>query len=289
MKTVWIHQLGRLDRNFEKAISFSWNSSQKRAPLSSLAFRAYLEEKGKKVANTLFYPISLPFQPKCSQFQEEIWKNLSSYFQSPKKFLAKHPHSQQVEHFAILHSMGRYSYEGREISFSSSLDDITLDIFLEMLRQTQFGKNWPSEWYIDISSGQNIYNIALLEAFRMLILFHCFVFLTKEPLTKFFLLFSDPVIPSIEGFQLHIRELSIKVFFSVPPFPRIQRAEDIQEEAKKIYPDEEEKQKMRDKRKRLVSLIQNFLKLFHSIQKGVPLLVWYLFPPSPKEEEEKNF
>lgn len=224
--SVFIYQIGRLDREFNTARKFQIDEKIYEQPLSSFAFREYLiNEKKYKPKICLVFPVSLPFNPDLKNLKDESLtelkqaivnllenkENRDSYLKDPYNFFNLHPHTKNCNEYLVLHSIGSFA----ALNFVTSFDDIVLAIVFHMIKT--YIKEPFKKLFLDISSGQNIYNSALIEAGRQ---FLTFVKLQNwiNDYLKTYIVFSDPVISgSVGPYQIHSSyELNVKAFF-LPP------------------------------------------------------------------------
>ena len=174
-----IYQIGRLERGAFNPIKFEVHGKVYEALLSSFALKQSFLENGEDAKVILIYPISLFLNKNAPQIEnisedfkqtiEGVLNNkneLSNYLLNPCLYFEKHPHYKQANGFIVIHSIGQY--EG--VKFSATLEELILEIFIDMVKRYQ---DEPfSELYLDISSGQNIYISALLEAGRLFLTFY---------------------------------------------------------------------------------------------------------------------
>ncbi|TYP55428.1 CRISPR-associated CARF protein Csx1 [Thermosediminibacter litoriperuensis] len=264
-----IYQIGRLDRNIIKKQKFRIEGKTRFKQLSSFALKEHLKENGEQAKVILVYPISLPFNRTLenanfgdfSRSLKAVSKNpKEEYLSNPKNFFSNMPYSSEVDDFFVIHSIGEYA----GINFEGKFNDIVFEIALDMIERYN---EEIERIYVDISSGLNIYVSALLEAVRF---FSTWAMLknwlpeAKRP--EIWITFSDPILDNDAAeYQLHREKLEFKAFFASPI-----NKEDINNVAKKIYEDD------RSKKRKLSSLLENFLVIFSAIKNNIPLAV-YLF------------
>lgn len=273
---IIIYQIGRLDLNAFSELEFEIDGKIFKSSLSSFALRDFLISKGYKVEVVLLYPISLPFNSSlindrfkcvcdedCYRQLEHALNKPEEYLKNPSVFFDSHPHSRGVK-YIILHSLGKYKTLSDSVDFDCHYSDIVLMILTDMLKMYLSDEDNIEEIIIDISSGHNIYVSALIEAFRYL---GTWIKLYKwsERIPSLIIAFSDPVIPGIARYGIHIEKQSIKVFFSSPI-----GKEDIDNYklAGTIYSEE------KSKKRNLQSLLESFALTFSAIKNNAPLAIY---------------
>jgi len=295
-----IYQIGRLERGAFNPIKFEIHEKVYKALLSSFALRqSFLEnEHASKVI--LIYPVSLYLNSsllneKATQTQnipaefKKVIENilydkneLSNYLSNPYPYFEKHPHSKEANGFIVIHSIGQY--EG--ISFSATLEELILEIFIDMVKRYQ--EDDFSELYLDISSGHNIYTSALLEAGRLFLTFYKLQnFNLKENGLKVFITFSDPIVaPYDRTFQVHKDFcLEVKTFFSFPEKPTQNGLDNAYSKfAKDLVGDDKELRSF----KRQLNVLFSYGYFFYSAIKNNSPLVLYTWEYHQEEEIDKG-
>jgi CRISPR-associated protein Csx1 len=288
-----IYQIGRLERGAFNPIKFEVHGKVNKALLSSFALKqSFLEnEQASKVI--LIYPVSLVLNknaPKIENIPEDFKQTIESvlknenerfnYLSNPYPYFAKHPHSEEADDFIVIHSLGQY--EG--ISFSATLEELILEIFIDMVKRYQ---DEPfSELYLDISSGHNIYTSALLEAGRLFLTFYKLQnFNLKDKGLKVFITFSDPIVaPYDRTFQVHKDFcLEVKTFFSFPEKPIQNRLDNAYSKfAKDLVGNE-----LRSFKRQLNELFSHGYFFYSAIKNNCPLVL-YTKPYHQEEEIDKG-
>ncbi len=185
----------------------------------------------------LAFPSSLPFNKYLISEKAGIEKDLKnlvekildendrkSYLENPYKFFENHPHAKQADGFFVLHSIFTASkidnFEG--IIFKSTFEQITYEIFLDMIERVFLGNfkeddGEKIELYIDISSGQNFYNSALVEAARSFTLFYKLANYNSQDKIETKIIFSDPILTEEGPYNIHVSyDINPAVFFKSP-------------------------------------------------------------------------
>jgi len=180
---ILIYQIGRLDTNAFQKQSFNIGGKEYASVLSSFALREFIHSKDEKAEVYLIYPISLPFNKallKSKQLAEDvpigflkkisdILSNPMQYLEKPAEFFASHPHNSEATKFTMIHSIGSFETNSTDYPTVFLNKCYYSDIVLEILNLVikDFVDNQKVERVIfDISSGQNVYVLALTEAAR---------------------------------------------------------------------------------------------------------------------------
>ena len=277
-----IYQIGRLDAGAFNPIKFAVNGKEYTALLSSFALKQSFLENGEDAKVILIYPISLFLNKNAPQIVnipedfkqtiESVLKNENerfNYLSNPYPYFEQHPHSKEANGFIVIHSIGQY--EG--IKFSATLEELILEIFIDMVKRYQ--DELFSELYLDISSGQNIYISALLEAGRLFLTFYKLQnFNLKENGLKVFITFSDPIVPPYNRtFQVHKDFcLEVKTFFSFPEKPNQNNLKDAYSKfAKDLVGKDKE---LRPFKRQLTKLFTHGYFFYSAIKNNTPLVLY---------------
>ncbi len=140
-----IYQIGRFEVNSFKSLNFLIDKQVFKSSLSSLALKEYFTKIGINSKVILLYPVSLFFNRNAIErtsdltqdFKEKIFKILDStkdresFFLNPYSFYEFHPHSELVDNFSVIHSIGEY--EG--VEFRATFEEIVFEIFLDILKR----------------------------------------------------------------------------------------------------------------------------------------------------------
>lgn len=270
-----IYQIGRLDSNMDE-LNFLVDGENFSSPLSSLALKRYFGDQTKVF---LLYPVSLPINERLLNSNLDntlkanikwVIENTSSYLNNPESFFNLHPHSQLVDEFIIIHSLGNFM----DWEFKANFDVIVLEIFSEIVNR--YLQNNFSELYIDISSGHNIYVSALIEAARNFLIFQRLQNWDNSQDVKVKISFSDPIISSPKKeFEIHYDyELKLKVFFSSPvekkDLDSFNLARAISGDNKKF-------------KNEIHQMLENFMIVFSAIKNNTPLVLYSLYFNAPSE------
>jgi CRISPR-associated protein Csx1 len=295
-----IYQIGRLERGAFNPIKFEVHGKVYEALLSSFALRQSFLENKQASKVILIYPVSLflnssLLNEKATQTQNipaEFKKVIESilfdknelynYLSNPYPYFEKHPHSKEANGFIVIHSIGQY--EG--IKFSSTLEELILEIFIDMVKRYQ--DEHFSELYLDISSGHNIYTSALIEAGRLFLTFYKLQnFNLKENGLKVFITFSDPIVPPYNRtFQVHKDFcLEVKTFFSFPEKPTQNSLKDAYSKfAKDLVGEDKE---LRPFKRQLNELFSHGYFFYSAIKNNCPLVL-YTWEYHQEEEIDKG-
>ncbi len=194
--------------------------------------------------------LSFELKEKIKKINEDE-KERGKYLESPYDFFKFHPDSKEADDFIILHSIGKFN----NVDFESSITDIILEIFLDMVQRVnsdynindktndkineridfkiddkifekidkiknkKIDQNIDDELniYIDISSGHNIYVSALIEAARKFSVFYNLLHYFDSNKIHIKFLFSDPIFSKDETYDIHKSySLQQNIFFVSP-------------------------------------------------------------------------
>jgi CRISPR-associated protein Csx1 len=270
----FIYQIGRFDTNYTKSINFKIDNMSCQCSLSSIALKQYFEQNGHKTKLILVYPVSIIYNENAvkninDEFVQIIKKNVGSYLDNPKQILNSHPHNKDND-FLVVHSIGKYKLNNI-VTFQGTFDDIVLEILCDMVEKYLEIKSELNEFYIDISSGHNIYISALLEALKHFSIFcQLLNWENKNLRPKTYVVFSEPLMsPSTNEAQMYIKESEFKAFFSSPV-----KKDDIDINngnrlAKRIYYED------REKRSKIDKILTNFGIVFSAIRNNIPLVLYH--------------
>lgn len=233
MEKALILQIGRFDRNLEENVNFEIEGKRYAYPLSSFALKDHLQEKGKIAKVHLLFPVSLYLNKiaisdlKNKAEYQELAEKLEAlfsdsnernrFFTNPAEYYALHPHRKYFDSFSVIHSVGTYDH----ITFDTEFSSLVFELFLILVNQYL---NEPfNELYLDISTGQNIYVTALLEAGRFFLVFNNLQnFLRNSPVDAY-IVSSDPILGRIspeQVFKIYPNyPFKVKAFFSAPLEP----------------------------------------------------------------------
>ena len=275
----FIYQIGRFDANYMSNVEFKFENETYASPLSSISLKQHFLSQGFDTKLVLIYPVSIIYNESAVErlkekdsFVQKINENILNYLDEPRAVLESHPHNKEADDFLIIHSIGRYRLrENNEVEFKSSYDDIVLEILCDMIERYIKVKDQENEFYIDISSGHNIYVSALLEALRHFSVFSQLLnWQNKNFRPKTYIVFSDPILgSSAKEFQIYIQKVEFKAFFSSPV-----KKEDIDQSngnrlSKKLYHED------REKRRKLDGFLENFGITYSAIKNNTPLVLYH--------------
>ncbi len=160
-----IIQVGRLDKFYRNEIEFSFENESGKADLTS----SFLINTNslKDSRRLIIFPISIILQDHLLGIKNDDFisiletLDMEEYLKEPEAILKEHPQSKDND-ILVVSSSGTYKFKGIAYPFNGSLDLITLQIYLHLL--SEYTGDELEEIYIDISSGQNIYVTALMNA-----------------------------------------------------------------------------------------------------------------------------
>lgn len=279
-----IYQIGRLDRSVNNKVKFLVDGEEIETYLSSLAYKEYLEKNGESVKAKILFPVSLLINTDLVRAEnipdslKELAMNISqgkdisnllNNYSELRKIYSFHPHvNNDIVEFEIMHSIGQY--EG--IVFDINFQSIVLEIFLDMMKTYLSSKF--EELYIDISSGQNIYVAALLEACRYFVTFCKLSTFEPEDL-KAFVIYSDPIVGNTVGktYTIHSPyKMEVKAFFSWPKESNERFNSDfVSRLIKSLNIDTDSKRELRDI---FSGVLERGYLLFSAINNIVPLAAY---------------
>jgi len=269
----FIYQIGRYDRNYLSEISFVVDNNIFKAPLSSIC----LKSSYSNTKLTIVYPVSIVYNKIATElgdeFSKSIVQNIKNYLSNPNEIIKTHPHNQYADDFIVIHSLGNYKFDNVGINFEVSYDDIVLEILCDMIEKYIEVKDQNNEFYVDISSGLNIYIYALIEALKHFSVFsHLLNWQYKNLRPRTYIVFSDPILgSSAEKFQIYVQQVDFKTFFSAPVKNEDVNMNNGNRLSKRIFCKVEDK----EKRKNLDELLINFVIVFSAIKNNTPLVLYH--------------
>ena len=161
--------------------------------LSSEAFRRCLVEEGKKVKLTLLVPESLLLKKNEGEFAKMIKEKGVDDFE-----------------VVVIPSTGEFWVDEKKVELKTSVETIITCIFLHLLETK------PESIYVDISTGQNIYPLSLLEATRRYITYRKLKGLLQGASINAFTIFPPPIVKNVYSYPVEIQPIDVKAFFSLP-------------------------------------------------------------------------
>lgn len=267
LNTKLIVQVGRLDFHYRSEIEFTYEGEIGKSILSSSFLMNTRDFKDAE--RLIIYPVSLVFQDnlitlKDDPFIEKIANTqIKDYLDNPKEFFKQHPQSIGADRL-VVSSMGKYKIKGEEYVLSGNLDVIMLQIYLYLI--SYYSYDDLEEIYCDISSGQNIYIAALMNAlyrFLPFVRFKRFLFSRNKSVSGW-ILNSDPIIGKPDHtISIQKSKFGAKAFNSLA----FKEFENIRPLIKCIF-------KGKEYYKDLVRLLESEYLLLHSaLIRGTPLLL----------------
>lgn len=141
--------------------------------------------------------------------------NSETYVFLPHSIYEEKETYEQLEGFKVIFLPSIGSSSG--VFYRGSYEYIVLWMFLNMLELYMEHMETLKEMYVDIGMGLNVYVDALKEALRKIILFDNLMNLGKAKGRKFYILFSDPIMPDKDQpKRVHQKELELKAWFDSP-------------------------------------------------------------------------
>lgn len=280
---VLIYQVGRLSggkvRFFIENLQNLYESE-----LSSFALKKYFEDRGETAKVILVYPVSIVLK-----WTEE---GLSQSLKNPKEHIENLSFEKERDDTLIVHSIGTYG----GINLNGQYGDIVLELFFDMVKN--FLNSKPKEIYLDISSGYNVYPVAMVEAANHFATFTRLMHWPEEDHPQIFTVFSDPILgrEGTKDYEIHIEKQLHEIPFDSPLVSLFKRSGEkdleiwLNRALKNIYNDPDELQ-ARAKRRSLREKLQESILLYSSIINSLPLCACCLkrSDPSETETEIKKF
>uniref|UniRef100_A0A7C3MCI4 TIGR01897 family CRISPR-associated protein n=1 Tax=Archaeoglobus fulgidus TaxID=2234 RepID=A0A7C3MCI4_ARCFL len=184
---IRIFQVAGRPENYDEK-EFVLNGKSYRTILCSDALRKHLEKEGKIARLTILVPESLLVD--LNEFSEKLRERGLDDFDA-----------------AIIPSIGKFG----QIEFRGSIETINTAIFLQLI------KNKPDEFYIDVSTGFNIYTVSLLEVAKRYITFRKLEGLLQgKDEIRAYALFTPPVMKNVDRYFAEIQPIDARAFFSLP-------------------------------------------------------------------------
>jgi len=182
-----------------------------RAKLSVFALKEKFINENYQTNITLFIPESLA---EIDQNNEREIENLLNNNNLFIEKILQLPMANNINlsdcNLEIIPAKGFYIYQ-----YNSSVQNIIYSIFIYLIQNVKEDENI----YIDISSGQNIYNIALVEAVRRYLTYLQLKNILNNSQTGFSetnIIFYPPITKEIKPIKIEYYKISAKAFFSLP-------------------------------------------------------------------------
>lgn len=223
MKTL-IYQIGRITGD---AKPFFFEEFCRESELSSFFLKEYLITKQQKAKVVLIYPVSILLNKRLPEefkkrnlhgFEQEIKdivENPDEYLKDPASYIRKIPCENDKDDILVIHSLGTYE----KVELKGDYDDIVLELFFDMVKRyiPKEQKEQIQNFYLDISSGLNIYVSAMIEAARYFSIFATLVNWPGENSPKITITFSDPIIGSTASrYEIHFQKQVYLTAFESP-------------------------------------------------------------------------
>jgi len=288
----FIYQIGRFDKNYENDNKFVIDNKIFESKLSSFALKEYLKtQKEEQVKLTLIYPISIPFNNYAikelkdkDKFVKIFIEKMDSYLENPKEVLKHHPYNSldnnsndKADDFIIVHSFGKYKLDNinKEFPFEAKFYDIVLEILIHLIESFLSKKDEKNNFYIDISSGHNIYISALLEAVKNFFTFSALLnWKNKNLRPDIYITFSEPITDTNENksYNIYMEKIDFYVSFYSPLTKEEIDKNSGERIACKIYDNNIENRK---KRQKLDEFIFNFGIIYSALKNNTPLVLYH--------------
>ncbi|MEM0203846.1 MAG: TM1812 family CRISPR-associated protein [Archaeoglobaceae archaeon] len=221
--------------------------------ISSDALRRFFESKGISETVFLFAPQSIV--EKCGGLKE----------------LEKAIKDRGFEDFELVEfpSIGEYRFGDKSVRYKMRFEDVVVSMFLELLKRK------PESVIVDVSTGQNVYVFALIEATRRYATYKNLEKILQKGEFKIRIATHQPVVKGVERVKVEFSEIPPRAFFSLEEEVRID----------KLFRDAETKaiEKATEIYKKYSSQKSDFKKMhdetkiaFNSVQYSVPLAFYEL-------------
>ncbi|AKG91320.1 Uncharacterized protein predicted to be involved in DNA repair [Geoglobus ahangari] len=162
--------------------------------LCSNALREHLNSLDEDTDLTIFVPESILLGESLESFQKKLGDIGVTDFEA-----------------AVIPSVGRYMYGGREIEFRGNVEAITTAMFVYLLKKK------PDSLIIDLSTGFNIYPVSLLEATKRYLTFRKMErILQGMDVVRARTTFSPPISRDVQRYNVEIQPIDVKAFFALP-------------------------------------------------------------------------
>lgn len=231
-----ILQVGRLDKQYQKPVDFRFNQYKATNTLSSL----FLKESVPDFLDAellIILPISIGMQPWDVNTQDPFLKylltiDLPDLLNNAQSVYERHPHVAGNK-LLVVSSLGNYIFKEQEIRFDADLNYISTQIYLYLCKN--YRNQYLTEIFIDVSSGQNIYVTAMLNALYRFLPFYQFATIYHESYTplKAYIVNSDPIFTGAAVINIFLSEFRAKAFNTLTISNRSQ----LQSLVKKLRPD----------------------------------------------------
>jgi CRISPR-associated protein Csx1 len=288
----FIYQIGRFDKNYENDNKFVIDNEIFESKLSSFALKKYLKtQKKEQVKLTLIYPISIPLNNYAikelkdkDKFVKIFIEKMNSYLENPKEVLKHHPYNSldnnsndKADDFIIVHSFGKYKLDNinKEFPFEAKFYDIVLEILIDLIESFLSKKDEKNNFYIDTSSGHNIYISALLEAVKNFFTFSALLnWKNKNLRPDIYIIFSEPITDTNENksYNIYMEKIDFYVSFYSPLTKEEIDKNSGERIARKIYDNNIENRK---KRQKLDEFIFNFGIIYSALKNNTPLVLYH--------------
>ncbi len=160
-----------------------------KAYLSSDAVRQHLESMGEDLELIVFIPESFLIGKTKEDFCESLSEKVSGF---------------EIE---VIPSIGTFS----GMRFEGSVESVITAILLQMVERK------PKRFYVDITTGFNLYPVSLLEAAKRYLTYRKLEkILQSDEGIEAFTIFSPPILGDVREYVVEIHTLDAKAFFSLP-------------------------------------------------------------------------
>lgn len=179
----------------------------------------------------------------------------------------------------IINSIGTYKLDNNiNIDFENFPNNIAVQIFIDLVKRIDQVKD-NVKIFFDISTGHNIYVLAIMEAMKAIIVREKLRSNLKGGRIKARFTLSEPIIGGVEKdeYKIYINDFDVKAFFDLPfNYQEIQENSKLASYVrcdgtlKKDISKENE-----DLTKKIQSLLENLLLAYNAIKYNIPLVFYY--------------
>lgn len=245
--------IGEPEKYFDK--NFLINGQVFKTILSLDALKKYLEKRDNKVQITFFVPESLLITQDLQKYKDILSNKGISDFE-----LVEIP------------SVGEYHLNGQRRFFISNVDTIMVAMLLKFIEDR------PDIFYIDVSTGQNIYTTQLVEAARNYLLYRTLeTVLQSDQTCSGYMCFVPPITPNVQSYNIELEEITVNASFTLPDSDTAYVSNldsyEIPRNVKKMLDKRMKKFKFKNN---LESLLDELKMAYNAIKLNVPLAFYQI-------------
>ncbi len=229
--------------------------------LSSEALRSCLADEGRKAKLTLLVPESLLLNEDIDEFARRLKEKGIGDFEA-----------------IVIPSIGEYRVDGGSVEFKTGVETIFTYILLVLM------KIKPETVYVDVSTGQNIYTLSLIEATRRYLTYRKLERLLQgDALIKAFTVFPPPITKDVHSYPVEIQPVEAKAFFSMPNADIDKLVTNLPENFKNRIA--EINRRYGELKKRVRQIVEELRIAYNAIRLNVPLAFYELLGMHAKVNE----